>query len=268
MELAQFIIDTFADQVFKGNPAAVCFLQQWPSDTLLLNIAQENNLSETAFLVEIDRQYHLRWFTPQGEIDLCGHATLAAAYALFRFIEQRRKSIQFQTKSGPLVVVRVEDMIAIELPAFALKQVPVTDEMEQAIGFRPIEAWMGRDLVCVMPDTPEVMQASPDEDKVRNLDGLLLHLTAKGVKYDCVTRSFGPKLNLIEDPVCGSGHCHVIPLWSKKLDKTDLVALQASGRTGVLYCRTKNDRVYIAGKAALYSEARLYIPDELAKEPT
>ncbi|MCD8340464.1 MAG: PhzF family phenazine biosynthesis protein [Burkholderiales bacterium] len=265
MELSQFTIDAFADQVFKGNPASVCFLQKWLPDTLLQNIAQENNQSETAFVVEIDHQYHLRWFSPAGEIDICGHGTLAAAYALFRFVEQHRQSIRFQTKSGPLVVVRVEDMIAIDLPSFALTQVPVTDEMEKAIGFRPVEAWLGRDLVCVMEDTPEVMQANPEPDKVKSLDGELLHVTAKGTKYDCVTRSFGPEPGLVEDPVCGSGHCHVIPLWSKKLNKSDLVALQASKRTGILSCRTKGDRVYIAGKASLYAESRLFIPDELTK---
>lgn len=153
------------------------------------------------------------------------------------------------------------DLYEMDMPAYELKSVPVTPLMEQAIGFRPLEAWMGRDLVCVLENEEQVRRAEPDEEKLKKLDGLLLQLTAKGKDYDCVTRSFAPKLNVPEDPVCGSGHCHVIPLWAGKLNKSDLCAFQASRRTGTLYCHMEGGRVLIAGKAALYSIAELYLPD-------
>ena len=220
---------------------------------------KENNLSETAFTVKRENIYELRWFTPGGEIDLCGHATLGTAYVLFRFIEKDSGSISFQTKSGQLIVKKVNDLYEMDMPAYPLTEVPVTDEMELAIGFRPSEAWLGRDLVCVMADEQQVLQAMPNEERLKELDGLLLQLTAKGTTYDCVTRSFAPKLNVLEDPVCGSGHCHVIPLWANKIKKRELIAFQASKRSGVLYCRIENDRVILAGKAILYSKAEIYV---------
>ena len=226
------------------------------------NIARENNLSETAFTVKKGNEYELRWFTPGGEIDLCGHATLGTAYVLLRFVETDCSSISFQTKSGQLIVKKTNDLYEMDMPAYQLTTVPVTDEMEQAIGFRPLEAWIGRDLVCVMENEKQVLQAAPDEEKLKKLDGLLLQLTAKGTSYDCVTRSFAPKLNVSEDPVCGSGHCHVIPLWAKKMGRNDLTAFQASKRSGILYCHMENDRVILAGRAALYSKAKIFVPGE------
>lgn len=260
MEIKQYVVDAFTDKVFKGNPAAVCILPEWIPDMLMQNIAKENNLSETAFTVKRENIYELRWFTPGGEIDLCGHATLGTAYVLFRFIEKDSGSISFQTKSGQLIVKKVNDLYEMDMPAYPLTEVPVTDEMELAIGFRPSEAWLGRDLVCVMADEQQVLQAMPNEERLKELDGLLLQLTAKGTTYDCVTRSFAPKLNVLEDPVCGSGHCHVIPLWANKIKKRELIAFQASKRSGVLYCRIENDRVILAGKAILYSKAEIYVP--------
>ncbi|WP_455616973.1 PhzF family phenazine biosynthesis protein [Eisenbergiella sp.] len=260
MEIKQYVVDAFTDKVFKGNPAAVCILSEWLPDMLMQNIAIENNLSETAFTVKRDNIYELRWFTPGGEIDLCGHATLGTAYVLFRFIEKDSDSISFQTKSGQLIVKKVNDLYEMDMPAYPLTEVPVTDEMELAIGFRPSEAWLGRDLVCVMTDEQQVLQAMPNAERLKELDGLLLQLTARGTTYDCVTRSFAPKLNVLEDPVCGSGHCHVIPLWANKMKKKELIAFQASKRSGVLYCRIENDRVILAGKAILYSKAEIYVP--------
>ena len=259
MEIKQYVVDAFTDKVFKGNPAAVCILPEWIPDMLMQNIAKENNLSETAFTVKRENIYELRWFTPGGEIDLCGHATLGTAYVLFRFIEKDSGSISFQTKSGQLIVKKVNDLYEMDMPAYPLTEVPVTDEMELAIGFRPSEAWLGRDLVCVMADEQQVLQAMPNEERLKELDGLLLQLTAKGTTYDCVTRSFAPKLNVLEDPVCGSGHCHVIPLWANKIKKRELIAFQASKRSGVLYCRIETDRVILAGKAILYSKAEIYV---------
>jgi len=163
--------------------------------------------------------------------------------------------------SGVLTVGRKDDLYEMDMSAYKLTPVPVTSEMEEAIGFRPLEAWMGRDLVCVLENEQQVIRATPDKEKVKKLDGLLLQLTAKGEAYDCVTRSFAPKLDVWEDPVCGSGHCHVIPLWTEKMHKTEFRAFQASQRTGELYCRIEKDRVMIAGNATLYSVAEIFLPE-------
>ena len=259
--IPQFIVDAFTDTVFKGNPAAVCLLDEWLSDDALQNIAKENNLSETAFTVKNDDYYELRWFTPSGEIDLCGHATLATAFVLFQFKEIEAEKLIFATQSGELVVTRKADYYELNFPAYAMQQVPVTSEMEEAIGVCPLEAWLGRDLVCILPHENDAINASPDFDKVKALDGLLLNITAKGKNYDTVTRSFAPKISVMEDPVCGSGHCHVIPLWAKKLGQAEFRAYQASKRSGHLICRLEGDRIYLAGKAALYSRGEIYVTD-------
>ena len=259
--IPQFIVDAFTDTVFKGNPAAVCLLDEWLSDTTLQNIAKENNLSETAFTVKDGDHYELRWFTPGGEIDLCGHATLATAFVLFQFIEVDVERLIFTTQSGELLVSKKDDYYELNFPSYAMHQVVVTSEMEEAIGVRPLEAWLGRDLVCILPHENDVINPSPDFDKVKALDGLLLNITARGSNYDTVTRSFAPKLSVKEDPVCGSGHCHVIPLWANKLAQAEFRAYQASERSGLLLCRIEGDRIYLAGKASLYSRGEIYIMD-------
>ena len=259
--IPQFIVDAFTDTVFKGNPAAVCLLDEWLSDATLQNIAKENNLSETAFTVKKNDHYELRWFTPSGEIDLCGHATLATAYVLFQFIEGDVESLTFTTQSGELLVTQKGELYELNFPVYTMHQVPVTSNMEEAIGVRPLEAWLGRDLVCILPHENDVINASPDFNKVKDLDGLLLNITAKGSNYDTVTRSFAPKLSVKEDPVCGSGHCHVIPLWANKLGQVEFRAYQVSKRSGHLICRLEGDRLYIAGNAALSSRGEIYVMD-------
>lgn len=257
--MKQYVVDAFTDEVFKGNPAAVCVLDEWLPDELMMKITIENNLSETAFTVKEGENYHLRWFTPGGEIDLCGHATLGTAYVITRFIEPELTTVKFDTMSGVLTVVKKGDLLEMNFPGYDLKPVPVTDAMEDAIGARPLEAYMGRDLLCVMENEQIVREKTPDLEKVKKIEGLLLHTTAAGDGVDCVSRSFAPKLNVPEDPVCGSGHCHIIPYWAKKYGKTELVAYQASRRGGTLYCRVDGDRISLAGKAALYSIAELQI---------
>ncbi|KLI17262.1 phenazine biosynthesis protein [Brachyspira hyodysenteriae] len=257
--LKQYIVDAFTDKVFSGNPAAICLLDKWLSDDMMLNIAKENNLSETAFILKNYNDYELRLFTPGGEIDLCGHATLASAFVLMNIIDKKLKNISFKTKSGILNVVKNNDLYEMDFPSYELKKIDVTDEMKEAIGFKPLEAYMGRDLLCVLENEKQVIEANIDIEKVKNLQGLLLHITSKGSEYDCITRSFAPKLNVYEDPVCGSGHCHVVPLWSDKLGKKDIIAFQASKRGGVLYCSFNGNRVKLSGKAVLYSSAEIYI---------
>ncbi|TVL63979.1 PhzF family phenazine biosynthesis protein [Brachyspira hyodysenteriae] len=257
--LKQYIVDAFTDKVFSGNPAAICLLDKWLSDDMMLNIAKENNLSETAFILKNYNDYELRWFTPGGEIDLCGHATLASALVLMNIIDKKLKNISFKTKSGILNVVKNNDLYEMDFPSYELKKIDVTDEMKEAIGFKPLEAYMGRDLLCVLENEKQVIEANIDIEKVKNLQGLLLHITSKGSEYDCITRSLAPKLNVYEDPVCGSGHCHVVPLWADKLGKKDIIAFQASKRGGVLYCSFNGNRVKLSGKAVLYSSAEIYI---------
>ncbi len=258
--MKQYIVDAFTDQVFSGNPAAVCVLDQWLSDSLMMSITKENNLSETAFMVkQSDGCYHLRWFTPGGEIDLCGHATLASGYVLLRFYEPDADRIVFSTLSGELIVTKKGDVYEMEFPAYDLKPVAVTDAMEAAFGSRPIAAYMGRDLLCVFDEEETVRNMTPDMAGLVRLDGLLQHATAGGKKddHDCVSRSFAPKLAVNEDPVCGSGHCHIAPYWAQVIGRQSLTAYQASERGGTLYCRVDGNKVFLAGKAALFSIAEL-----------
>ena len=259
--MKQYVVDAFTDRVFGGNPAAVCVMDQWLPEEIMLKITKENNLSETAFAVKQGDGYKLRWFTPGGEIDLCGHATLATAYVIMNFITQNTQSLSFSTLSGALTVVKQHDVYEMDFPAYALKPVEVTEAMARAIGAKPKAAYLGRDLLCIMQDENTVRNLAPDMEQLKELDGLLLHATAGGSDADCVSRSFAPKLNVNEDPVCGSGHCHIAPYWAKALNKTQIVAYQASERGGTLYCHIHGDRVKLAGKAALYSVADIFIDE-------
>ena len=255
--MKQYVVDAFTDKVFSGNQAAVCVMASWPDEKLMMNIARENNFSETAFIVKDGSNYHLRWFTPEGEIDLCGHATLASAYVLLRFYEDS-DSVTFTTLSGELTVRKHDDLYAMDFPTYELVSVPVTEAMCEALGCVPECAYMDRDLLCVLSSEEQVKLCVPDMEKVKTLDGLLLHITAKGHNgVDCVSRSFAPKLKIAEDPVCGSGHCHIAPYWSKVLGKSEITAYQASERGGYLYCTVNNNRVIISGKAVLYSRSEI-----------
>lgn len=218
--MKQYVVDAFTDKVFSGNPAAVCVLDKPLSDELMQKITTENNLSETAFALKDGDGYKLRWFTPGGEIDLCGHATLATAYTIFRFYDKEAQSLSFSTLSGILTVKRNGKLLEMDFPAYKLAPTAVTDEIVDALGVRPAAAFMGRDLLCVMESESDVRTAAPDQEKLLKLDGLLVHLTAKGQDFDCVSRSFAPKCGVAEDPVCGSGHCHIVPYWAETLKKT------------------------------------------------
>ena len=257
--MKQYVVDAFTDSVFHGNQAAVCVLDKWPSEELMMNITRENNFSETAFTVKEGEKYHLRWFTPGGEIDLCGHATLGTAYVLFRFYEQDAGKLLFTTLSGDLIVTKNGELLEMEFPAYELKPVEVTDAMEEALGVRPSAAYIARDLLCVLDDETQVRALTPDQGKLKALPGLLQHVTARGKNEDCVSRSFAPKLAVAEDPVCGSGHCHIIPYWAEQLSRNELVAYQASKRGGTLYCRREGSKIFMAGKAALYSVDELFV---------
>nr|WP_296154328.1 PhzF family phenazine biosynthesis isomerase [uncultured Peptoniphilus sp.] len=257
--MKQFIVDAFTDEVFKGNPAAVCLPDRPVTDETMQKIATENNLSETAFIAKERDEYLLRWFTPKDEIDLCGHATLASAFIVLNILERDQDKVVFNTKSGKLTVTQKGDLYEMDFPAYELEKVGVTEEMEEAVGGKPLEAYMGRDLVLVMDEDFDIEGAKPDMDKIEKLDGLIVHITKKGTgDYDCISRSFAPKLLVDEDPVCGSGHCHISVYWSKILGKSDILAYQASPRTGILHTRVEGDRVFLAGEAVLYSRGQIH----------
>jgi len=255
-----YVVDAFTENVFEGNPAAVCVMEEWLSDNLMQKIAMENNLSETAFAVKEGDDYRLRWFTPGGEIDLCGHATLATAYIIANYYEGNVEKITFQTMSGELVVVKNGELYEMDFPSRMPEPFTLTEEMIDALGVQPIETYLGRDLMFVLEKEGDVQNAKPDFSKIKNLpDGLGVSITAKGETYDFVSRCFFPKLNVNEDPVCGSAHCNFIPYWSKRLGKEKMVARQLSERGGTLYCKAEGDRVKIGGTAALYSIADLQV---------
>ncbi len=257
--IRQYLVDAFTDQLFQGNPAAVCVLDEWPDESLMKQIAAENNLSETAFTVKEGSIYRLRWFTPTVEINLCGHATLAAGSVLLNYYETEAQSVEFTTMSGNLKVSRVGDTYELDFPTYELHEIEVTDEMEQAFGARPSKAIMGMDLICIYDDEEVVRTMQPDIALVEKLPGRLQHATAPGRDADCVTRSFCPKAGIIEDPVCGSAHCQVADYWAKVLNKPSITAYQASKRGGTLYCEPDGDRIRIRGKTVLFAVCELNI---------
>lgn len=260
MELKQYIADAFTDRLFSGNQAAVC-LPDTPLDAdFMQKIAIENNFSETAFAVKNKNGYDLRWFTPGGEIDLCGHATLGTAFVIMTEVDPQCEKIDFSTKSGILTVTRENNFFKMNFPQAEYKEVEVTDEMEKAIGLRPEKAYLGRDLLMLLPTEEDVRDLKPDMAMLKQLPGLIQSVTAKGKEYDCVSRIFAPKLDVTEDPVTGSTHCMIAPYWAKILGKTTINAYQASDRGGRLICDVLNDgRIDISGQCVLYSDATIFV---------
>lgn len=257
--MKQYIVDAFTDKVFGGNQAAVCVLDEWISDSLMQNIAKENNFSETAFTVKEGDKYHLRWFTPAAEIDFCGHATLGTAFVLFNFYEKDADKITFKTQIGELNVEKQDELYKLNFPAYRCKKIEVTDKMEEALGVRPKEAYIDRDLLLVLENAEQVRNLKPIQEKLKEVDGLCIAVTAPSdtTEYDSVSRVFCPELGLMEDPVTGSTHCMIAPYWCDRLGKEKLVCYQASERTGVLYAERKGERIILSGKAVLYSEGSI-----------
>lgn len=250
--MKQFIVDAFTDRPFSGNPAAVCVMDCWPSESSMMKLAMENNLLETAFLVKEERGYHLRWFTPGTEVELCGHATLASSYVILNYYEPKVDFVCFHTLSGVLTVWRKGNRFEMDFPTYPLQEIPVTDAMERAFGVRPIKAILGLDLICVFASEDQVRTMNPDQALLEKLEGRLQNATARGTEADCVSRSFCPKVAVPEDPVCGSAHCQIADYWARVLGKQEIVAYQASKRGGWLYCRPQgNGRIAISGEAVL-----------------
>ena len=259
--MRQYIVDAFAPKPFTGNPAAVCVMDAWPSDDSMKLLARENSLSETAFLVGGDGRYRLRWFTPGTEVELCGHATLASAFTIMELVEPGIPEVRFDTVSGELVVRREGAVFTMDLPAYALEEIPVTDAMEKAFGVRPSRAMLGLDLICVFDDEQAVRAMAPDQALLATLPGRIQNATAAGSDADCVSRSFCPKLSIPEDPVCGSAHCQIADFWAGALGKEDILAYQASARGGYLHCRRlRGGRMLIGGEASLVAISDVVAP--------
>lgn len=257
--MRQFIVDAFTEKIFNGNPAAVCVVEKFPPEELMLNIARENNLSETAFVVKENNFYRLRWFTPAVEIDFCGHATLASAFVILTQVEKNLSAVEFETLSGKFTVERKDNLFKMNFPAYKLKRIPVTDAMSDALNAKVLEAWLDRDLMMVLDSAETVENLQPNQDKLRKLDGLIQAVTAADKNFDCVSRVFAPKIKIHEDPVTGSTHCMIAPYWSARLSKKKIIARQASARGGVLHCEVYGDRVKISGSAVLFAVADLKI---------
>lgn len=261
--MRQYVVDAFAEQVFEGNPAAVCVLEHWLPDSVMQKIAVENHLSETAFTVKNDDRYALRWFTPGGEIDLCGHATLGTAFVLANFYEPNADCFVFETMSGRLEVRRDGDFFEMDFPSRMPKPTALTPEMLAAFSTAPKDAYLSRDLMLVFDDEAFVRAYQPDWSKLYAIrDGIGVLITAPSQEYDFVSRCFFPEIDVPEDPVTGSAHCNFIPYWAERLGKQKMIARQVSARGGTLYCENCGDRVKIKGKAVLYSEATVHLPQE------
>ncbi len=252
MKIPIYQIDAFTDERFRGNPAAVCMLEGWLPDNTLQSIAEENNLAETAFVVGKLNSYELRWFTPAVEVDLCGHATLATAYAFKEHLDYKGDEISFKTKSGILRVVYGGDMMSLIFPRRPAARYSGESEVADALKARPVEVLKSRDLMAVFESEDDVRSLAPDFEKVRKLDCLGLIATAPGKNADFVSRFFAPQAGINEDPVTGSAHTTLVPYWSEKLRKKQLAAMQISRRGGKLFCEDLGDKVKISGKAVTY----------------
>ena len=250
-------VDAFASEVFKGNPAAVCPLQSWLPDATLQAIAMENNLSETAFLVPRGADYHLRWFTPATEVDLCGHATLGSAYVVAQHLKPGADVMRFHSRSGVLTVTRKGEDFTLDFPALAAKEAPDNPDVVAALGAAPVEIWSSMDLMAVFSDEATIRTMQPNMFKVAAIKTRGILVTAPGKDCDFVSRFFAPQSGIPEDPVTGSAHCILTPYWAKRLGKTKMTARQVSARGGELGVELQGERVHISGRVAPYMEGRI-----------
>ena len=261
MQFPIYQVNAFTDKAFGGNPAAVCPLEHWLPDEVMQNIAMQNSLAETAFFTECKVGYEIRWFTPEIEMDLCGHATLAAAHVIARHLHDPRSSLNFSSKSGLLTVTVEQNLITLDFPS----RKPVLSDVPQIIldSFpkEPLEILKSRDFLLVYETEKIIREMKPNQNLLNqiNLDPGGIIVTAPGVEADFVSRFFTPQASIFEDPVTGSAHCSLIPYWSEKLSKVSLLAFQVSPRGGRLLCKDLGNRVLISGEAVTYLEGRVSI---------
>ncbi len=261
MELRLYQADAFADRLFSGNPAAVCPLEKEISETLMQQIAMENNLAETAFYIKKGDEYEIRWFTPAVEVDLCGHATLAAAFVLFNCENHPGDTVHFHSlRSGPLSVSRKDNLLTLNFPSDVLEEVPLSSELTAGFSIRPQAAFKGKtDYLLLFNNEEEIRRLVPDLTVVSRLKARGVIVTARGENVDFVSRFFAPQVGVNEDPVTGSAHTTLIPYWQRVLGKTELSAIQLSARKGYLSCRYLGERVEIAGECRLYLSGSVFI---------
>ena len=260
MNLTIYQVDAFTKEVFKGNPAAVCPLDEWLDEALMQRIALENNLAETAFFVKSGDVYEIRWFTPLSEIDLCGHATLASGYVLFEILKTEEARVRFHShKSGELTVEKQGDLLVLDFPSRPVAPTAAPDGLAEALGKAPKEVLKARDYFLVYENEREILDIQPNFSKLLEIGAHGYIVTAKGESADFVSRFFAPEVGVPEDPVTGSSHCNLIPFWAERLGKRELFARQVSARGGELFCELKADRVKIGGNATLYLKGEIYV---------
>ncbi len=258
IDIPIYQVDAFASEVFKGNPAAVCPLDEFLDDDLMQAIALENNLSETAFLVERDDgDYDLRWFTPAIEVDLCGHATLASGWLVLNRLRPDAAEVSFHTRSGELSVARDGANLMMNFPALVAQPMDPPAGFADAMGFEPEAFLRAAKNMAVLGSEAEVLAVKPDLDFIKGMEGFGLIVTAPGDASDCASRYFAPQAGIAEDPVTGSAHSTIVPYWAERLGKSDIHARQVSARGGDLSCRTEGERVVMGGQAVLFLEGEI-----------
>ncbi|MEQ1573975.1 MAG: PhzF family phenazine biosynthesis protein [Vicinamibacterales bacterium] len=262
MKLPIYQIDAFSSRVFGGNPAAVVTLDRWLPDETLQAIAAENNLSETAFVLLQGETVPLRWFTPTVEVDLCGHATLAAGHVLFAYHYPSHERLRFNTRSGVVAVSRDGDLLSLDFPARPATATDVSDALVEALGAKPREAYRARDILAVFETEGAIRDLRPNFERIAALDTFGVIVSAPGTEVDFVSRFFGPRAGIPEDPATGSAHCTLVPYWAARLGKRKLSARQLSRRVGELHCELRGDRVAIAGRAVEYLRGEINVPED------
>ncbi|KRP62533.1 PhzF family phenazine biosynthesis protein [Pseudomonas trivialis] len=259
MKLDIYQVDAFSQHPFGGNPAAVCPLTDWLPDEQLQNIAAENNLSETAYFVPRGEHYELRWFTPTVEVDLCGHATLAAAWVLFHALAGAPPELRFATRSGELRVTRHGDELAMDFPARQPERCEPPAGLLSALGIEHAEVFGTDDYIVLVDNEAQVAALAPDFARLKGLPKRGIAVTAKSTEFDFISRWFGPNVGVNEDPVTGSAHTSLAPFWAARLGKSQLTAEQGGTRKGQLRCELEGERVIISGKAVLYMQGTIYL---------
>ena len=263
------VLDVFTDKLFGGNPAGVCLLNKWLPDDVMQNIAAENNLSETAFVVKQDGYYDLRWFTPTLEIDLCGHATIASAFVLFEETEKTADEIKFKTMSGMMAVTRKDNLLYLDFPSLPAPPCPMYQTFEKSFGVNMEAAYKAADFLVLVDSEETLRNINPDFSVLKQIkaetgvdnDSFGVIVTAKGSDCDFVSRFFAPNGGIDEDPVTGRAHCSLIPFWSGRLHKKVMIARQLSQRGGMLFCEDCGERVKIGGKVVRYLKGDIHLQD-------
>jgi len=261
MKLKLYQIDAFTDTLFSGNPEAVVPLsEEWIDDDIMQKIAMENNLAETGFYIKKDNQYSIRWFTPEIEMDLCGHATLAAGFVLFTFEGINESEINFQSRSGILKVTQNNEYLTLDFPADVIKEVELTEELKSGFNVVPLNAFKGKsDYMLIFENESQIKNMIYDLSKISKIQCRGIIITAPGEKVDFVSRFFAPQSGINEDPVTGSAHTTLMPYWKNVLNRSELLAKQLSKRQGFLKCKYENNRIKISGKAVLYLRGEIEI---------